>query len=286
MSLFSERYGYTRPSEILIRETLTPAIENAICSCYDMLDKYLIDNFSTNDETYENMELFLWTNFLNQRRNMCFGEYGGVRVVATNVLSDDHRAWYQKLNMVEMSVKWLYDYAEKNPSHGDVPGYFTSMINREFERLNFAYRFVDDEIVEINSEEEIETIERALNNSERNIRLHLHTALDLLAKKPEGDYRNSIKESISAVEAICRELTGKNTLGEALNDMDRRGMMIPPALKQAFEKLYGYTCNKETGIRHALMDEDSTYIPSYAEALFMMVSCSAFINYIYAKQAH
>ena len=33
MALFSERYGYTKPSEVLIREKITTEIENVICSC-------------------------------------------------------------------------------------------------------------------------------------------------------------------------------------------------------------------------------------------------------------
>ena len=51
----------------------------------------------------------------------------------------------------------------------------------------------------------------------------------------------------------------------------------------AFEKLYVYTNQEETGIRHALMDDEENYTPSAEEALFMLVSCSAFINYLDRK---
>ena len=37
MALFSERYGYTKASDVIIREKITPEIQNAICSCYDKL---------------------------------------------------------------------------------------------------------------------------------------------------------------------------------------------------------------------------------------------------------
>ena len=104
-------------------------------------------------------------------------------------------------------------------------------------------------------------------------------------EKSTGDYRNSIKESISAVEAVCREMTGKNNLGDALNELEKTGVVIPKVMKIGFDKLYGYTNNKETGIRHALMDNEGTYIPSSSEAIFMIVSCSAFINYLYAKKS-
>ena len=48
-------------------------------------------------------------------------------------------------------------------------------------------------------------------------------------------------------------------------------------------KLYAYTNQPDTGIRHALMDDDDTYTPASEEALFMLVSCSSFINYLNIK---
>lgn len=36
MALFSERNGYVKPQDILIKEYITPDIQNAICNClYD-----------------------------------------------------------------------------------------------------------------------------------------------------------------------------------------------------------------------------------------------------------
>lgn len=286
MALFSERYGYTKPVEVLIREKITEDIENALCTCYDVLEDALRrGRYSNRDDTFKDMELFLWTDFLNKRHNDFFGDFGGHMIVATQVLKDNSYEWFQKLNMVELSVKWLFAIGEKDPLLVKLVNAFISRINHEFERLNYAYRFVEREIVEISSKEEIVTIEKAIKNSENNVRLHLQSALSLLAKKPTGDYRNSIKESISAVEAVCREMTGKNYLGDALNELEKTGVVIPKVMKIGFEKLYGYTNNKETGIRHALMDNEGTYIPSSLESIFMIVSCSAFINYLYAKKA-
>ena len=285
MALFSERYGYTKPAEVLVREKITEEIENALCSCYDMLEDYVRKHLAYKDETYKEMELFLWMNFLNKRRNDFYRDFGSHVIVATCVLKEKNYTWYQKLNMVEMSVKWLYDRSDNYQRLVSALQSFTALINHEFKRLNYAYRFVDKEIVEITSKEEIVSIEQAIKGSENNVKLHLQTALGLLAKKPSGDYRNSIKESISAVEAVCRELTGKSTLGDALNELEKTGVVIPKVMKLGFDKLYGYTNNKETGIRHALMDNDGSYIPSSDEAVFMLVSCSAFINYLYAKKA-
>ena len=135
----------------------------------------------------------------------------------------------------------------------------------------------------ITSEQEIKTIETAIENSARNIKMHLNRALDLYAQRPNGDYRNSIKESISAVEAFCREKTGENTLGKALNKLEKNGIIFPDVLKHAFDKLYAYTNQPDAGIRHALMDDTGVYTPQAEEAIFMLVSCSAFINYLNKK---
>ena len=51
------------------------------------------------------------------------------------------------------------------------------------------------------------------------------------------------------------------------------------ALRQALEKLYGYTSD-EKGVRHALLDEATV---DEADARFMMVACSAFVTYLICR---
>jgi len=117
----------------------------------------------------------------------------------------------------------------------------------------------------------------------RGIHAHLKRALDLLADRKSPDYRNSIKESISAVEAICNLIAGKKkaTLGQALKKIEDK-VGLHPALKSAFSSLHGYTSNAE-GIRHALLDEPNL---SFEDAKFMLVSCSAFVNYLISKASN
>lgn len=161
---------------------------------------------------------------------------------------------------------------------------FSRQLNFEFERHKFAYRVIGKEIVEITSKNEIVSIETALATSSKNVQLHLNKALELYSLRPIGDYRNSIKEAISAVEAFCRDKTGERTLGQALKHLENNGVLIPSLLKSAFDKLYAYTNQPDTGIRHALMDDEGKYTPSSDEALFMLISCSAFINYLNSKK--
>lgn len=277
MALFSERYGYINPSEVIIREQITPDIQNAILSCYDRL-KERIENSYNYNRVYTHIEKFIWTQFLNERE-AAFSWYSSSSAIAQYI--EENNDWYKKLDLIEMTIKYIHTIIElyQNDEIRQLLENFIEDVNREFKRLNFGYRIINGQIVEITSEEEITTIEKALESNQSNIRTHLSKALELYARKPTGDYRNSIKESISAVEAMTRNITGENTLN--FKKMEEKGVIIPSILRQAFEKLYGYTNDKSTGIRHALMEDTNT--PQAEEALFMLVSCSAFINYLNKK---
>lgn len=159
---------------------------------------------------------------------------------------------------------------------------FVSTCNSVLERENSAYRFVNREIVQITSEEEIKTIEEATNSKFKSTNTHIQTALQLMSDKKNPDFRNSIKESISAVEATCNSLLkdSSKTLGQALNELEKRDIVkFHKAEKAAFASLYGYTSESE-GIRHALLEENNL---DFEDAKFMLVACSAFCNYLIAK---
>lgn len=283
--LFSERYGYTKPSDVIVREQITPALQNAICSCYDRLVELFSTVSTYPEDDYIELEKYLWINVLNERAAN-FSNGRRYTIVSTNYIENKSHEWYEKLDLVEVTLQYLRSYDRKDGFWGrnGICDKFINLLNSEFERLHFAYRIVNDDIVEIDSKEEVEAIEEALSNSSSTIRTHLSRALELYAQRPEGDYRNSIKESISAVEVYCREKTGENTLGKALNKLEQGGLIIPSVLKQAFDKLYAYTNQPDSGIRHALMDDSGAYTPKAEEALFMLVSCSAFINYLVKKE--
>lgn len=286
MKWFSERYGYTKPSDVMIREQITKEIQNAICSAFDILPELFSNAGATYGENdYIEVERFLWTQVLNERE--CnFSSGRNYHVASTMFIENQDKEWYEKLDLIEKVIDYLIKCSNNYNKHyyWDVVRNFTARLNSDFERLHFAYRIVENKIVEISSKEEIDSIEKALVDSPANIREHLNKALQHYAKRPDGDYRNSIKESISAVEAWCREKTGAKDLGGALSNLEKKGIIIHPMLKQTFEKLYAYTNQPTTGSRHALMDETGTYTPKAEEAMFMLVSCCAFINYLNVKQ--
>ena len=148
----------------------------------------------------------------------------------------------------------------------------------EFERLNYGYRIINNFVTPITAKEEVESIEEAIDNAKDNIKEHLRSASKHLADKEKPNYRTSIKESISAVGVLCREMTGENDLGKALFALEKKQGKLHSQLKGAFENLYRYVNEKQSGIRHELMDASGIYVPTFHEA-----KCYAFINYLNGK---
>ena len=159
---------------------------------------------------------------------------------------------------------------------------FREELDRVLEREGSGYRVVGNQLVEISNEEEIREIEEALGNERagEGARMHLQQAVVLLAQKPEPDYRNSVKESISAVEAMARAVTEnpKASLKEALKVVEERAE-LHVGLRVGLEKLYGYTSD-EKGVRHGALELAEI---DHATAKFMLVACSAFVNYLVEK---
>jgi hypothetical protein len=135
---------------------------------------------------------------------------------------------------------------------------------------------IEEQIVPLISQVEIEEVEKALNVPYKNVHDHLNKALSLLSDRKEPDYPNSIKESICALESLVQILLGeKGTLGDLIKKLD-----VHPALKQGFSNLYGWTSD-EGGIRHGRVEEN--FKTEIAEARYMLVTTSAFINYTLLK---
>jgi hypothetical protein len=159
-------------------------------------------------------------------------------------------------------------------------------LNSVLESELSGYRFVDNALTPISSPVEVAAIANAISNLEvdgqTGARQHLLTALELLSMKPAPDYRNSIKESISAIEAIANRIAGiaGNGVASALDRISEK-YPIHGALKSSLKSLYGYTSD-ESGIRHSILEEVNV---GYEEAAFMLVACSAFVSFLLAKTA-
>ncbi|MCG7566550.1 hypothetical protein MHM95_09630 [Pseudoalteromonas sp. CnMc7-15] len=193
--------------------------------------------------------------------------------------------WTKCLNFIEAEfnkLDWnrVYDFVELLlPYQFNDADSFADLVNKALETNNAAYRVIDGRVTSVVSEHEIQEVEKILGSHSPlagGAQEHIRMALKKLSDREAPDYRNSIKESISAVESIAKKLApGEKTLGSALNTIGRREG-LHPALKNGFSSIYGYT-NDEAGIRHAL--EDSSNVGE-AEARLMFIMCAAFCNYL------
>lgn len=86
---------------------------------------------------------------------------------------------------------------------------FIDECNSIFERENSAYRFVNGLITPITSELEISSIKKVLDETDE-AAVHIESALILLSNREKNQARESIAQSISAVEAIAKKVVGKN----------------------------------------------------------------------------
>lgn len=277
MKNFSERTGITKTKE----ETQIESMNNALRNClWNTLHKFYwisggygaINFYRTVPEMGKFVET-LWDSFFRSPIDTIPDDWVKTNEIIRNYFYKAE--WYEVYDFVEFTAT-NYPNEYKNAN-------FVKECNRILECELSAYRFVGKRITVITSKTELSEIEEAMASPLKSVNIHIENALKLMSDKVSPDYRNSIKESISAVEAICKLLANdeKTTLGRALNIIEReRKITLHPSLKEAFSNLYTYT-NDADGIRHALKEEKVN--AEVEEAKFMIVACSAFVNYLVTK---
>jgi hypothetical protein len=273
---FSQRKGLTPVRLEVQKDSMDAALRNKLWSALWLLvfNADLVDFFHSNED-HEAIRDRLWLHFFE--RPIDQRPPRGLKG-----LSDYARAWF-------MEAKWfeIYDFLERVA--GELKGAhlerFTNLVNAFLQDGQSAYRLLGASIVDITAEEELTAIVDAQTDSHPlvGVRTHIENAVAKLADRSNPDYRNSIKESIMAVEAMCQALTGDPnvTLGKALKRLKDNGIDLHPALEHAWSKLYGFT-NDASGIRHALSNEPTV---TAADAKYMLVSCSSFVSYLAAQAA-
>lgn len=272
MKKFSERKGLI-PKKTIQLESMDSELRIGLWNCVYNHIFINIDVRSpiTRLGEYDFFE-FLWVEFFKSPVDDLRKEWG-----------EDLVTWIKPKIVTELYFK-VYDLleflAQTYPYSCEGFNNFINECNRVLERENAGYRFAGKFITDIVNPEELQEIENALETPLDPVREHLQTSLQLLADRENPIYRKSIQESIHAVEALCRIITNnpKAELGDALKEIEKH-MELHGALRSAFRSLYGYTSDAD-GIRHSLLDESNL---NSEDARFMLIACSAFINYLTEK---
>ena len=222
--------------------------------------------------------LRLWVDFFNQPKSQFSGDG----------LDNSFKALFKCLKCYQVYglIGFILDECHKFPKGLVFKQYvlppaisFYEACENCLTKHNSSHRICGRKVVPITSEQELAEIDSAINSAHPPPGDHIDRALSLFTNRTTPDYPNSIKESISAVESLAKIVTGKEkaTLGELTRELGE----LHPAFQQALGKLYGYTSDAQ-GIRHGAFD-DSAQIRQ-EDARFMLVICSAFVNYIEAKR--
>jgi len=266
---FSSRYNY-QPKKIKKIDEIDEVVKNRIWNLFNKCVNFL------RGETESDIFIEkLWDGFFKGKINdlQCTGYTYDTGTIYS--LSDIENKFFQ--------LEWYkyYDFLEflmKEPLLKDI---VVEEANKIFNEENIECRIINYLVVPMMEKEEITEIEQAqkLNNRYENVTTNLRKALELYAKRPEPDYKNSIKESISAIEALARVITNNPlaTLGKLIKQLP-----VHPAFRDGLNKIYGWTCD-EGGIRHSQKDYKDYLESGEDEARFMLVLAHAFVNYIIKK---
>jgi len=270
MALFSQRIGKTPIKTVLQIESMDDDLRNSL---WNVIKLFFLDEVKASllsNSSFQIYFIFLWRDFLKLPLDTMDDYY-------ENTYKQIRKwffgwEWFKVYDFIEFSAKFLPD--EK----------FIKLCNEIFTTELSGYRFIEKTITPIADKNEIEEIERAIENSKKTklsgVHTHLLSALEKLSDRKNPDYRNSIKESISAVESISKIISNnpKAELKDALKPLKDK-INLHPALEKGFLAIYGYTSDAG-GIRHGMIDNHKS---DFADAKYMLVSCSAFVNYLVMK---
>ena len=269
--MFSEKYGYKQEKKIQIK-SITKELRNRIWNLFYQcelkpyeVDENFLDDFLSGNPTIEEKIVDKLGFSINS-----------VTPPKTRLRTyiEQSAKWYEVYDVVEIYISFLEEKEREQR---------TKQLNTIFEQEKSGYRIVLGEVTPITNDAEIETIEQAAATPYDSVNQHISKALAHYADLKNPDYENSVKEAISAVEAMCCVITGTSgrqaTLGKAIKKLEERGIHIHGAMEKGFESLYGYASD-ENGIRHGGKDFKS--VPP-EDAKFMLISCSAFVNYLIEK---
>lgn len=178
--------------------------------------------------------------------------------------------WHEAYDFLEWTIGWVWPKKK-----------LVDAINAVLERELAGYRCIDEMFVPITDEQEVALLDQVLADPKYpGPQKHLAAAVRFLSDRENPDYRNSIKESVSAVESMAQVVARKPkaTLGSALAEIEKT-VGLHPALRSGFSSIYGYSSD-EGGIRHGMMDEPSL---GADEAKLLLLMCTSFVNYLKTK---
>ena len=162
-----------------------------------------------------------------------------------------------------------------------------SGVNETLEQMNVGYRLREQtgRFDSIYSPAESEAVGSAVASPLPAVQMHMEKALAHFSNRTKPDYANTVKESVSAVESLVKEWTGKE-FKSGMDQLAKDGILPndrapkgKPFLLEAVSNIWGYA-NKTS--RHGLKSGEAP--PDADSARFILVTCAAFVNYMTTRR--
>lgn len=273
---FSDRLGITHPTLDLQLDSVSEDLRNSLWNL-------CIQLYENNDDDRSSYWTRICTNVAMNFRKFPLDELPPQNYQCRRWLKEYFfgLSWYGVYNLLEFLAS--AHSAASQWGHPVSANDFEHAANEILQREHSGYRFITHVLSPISDPVELDEVQAAALLHGRGVdgaRKHIHAALQLFSKRPNADYRNAIKEAISAIESIVTQVHDGHGggLASALRALEEKAE-LHGALRSAFEKLYGYTSDEE-GIRHAMLQGSTV---GFEEAKYMIVACSAGANYLATK---
>ena len=275
MATFSIKYGYKNKKAIQY-ESMDNDLQVALWNTLDLFfwskrEKNASGIIEVGDNFWEQplkiIVTVLWIELLNRPIDEMPSYWGDVKSeLKTHFF---HCEWHEAYSLIEFLAP-LAEHLERGNARE-----FVKRCNTVLEQQSSAWRFVKGTICPISNEIELEEIKLAMESPFDTVRKQFQTALECLAKRPEPDKRNCIKEAISAVESLARKiLDAKNeTLGTLIPQL-KKELHLHKNNEEMLRNFWTWTCEIS---RHGEKDDDNLTI---ADARFGLVMGSAYANYL------
>src|SRR6266496_231153 len=223
MKLFSERKAI-EPPKVVQSNDMDQPLRNKLWSVfYDHFFRHwpnLLEGFPGVSEFVRAQPRWLWVNLLNHTSDSYPGNAECVHALRQVFVGG---RWDKVYSAVEVCLTRIP--ASRYPK-------LIPAANAVLEQENAGYRILAGKVTDIISPQEIHEVDQTASAAPPPVRTHLDAAVRYLSIAEKRDYRNSIKESISAVESLCR-LAGGVSLEEGLRQLKKK-IKVHPALEQAF----------------------------------------------------
>ncbi len=272
---FSERIGIVEVSTVLQHDSMNDNLRNSLWNVLDRhiwsWERFMREGVNENDFSRFSRSLWFY-HFKLPTDELPIRQHLILKQIRSHFFS---MSWYKVYDFMEFVLNSFKESDLPNIRHD---------LNYVLEQELSGFRLIEGKFARITNENEIEEVSEALNSPYSGCQTHLRKALEHMSNRESPDYRNSIKESISAVESVAKEITGNKgaTLKDALIQIEKSGK-IHGALQSGFVSLYGYTSDAD-GIRHAMIKDKGANL-TFTDAKYFLVTCSAFVNYLIAKHA-